>query len=1200
LRALPYVAFFLSGASSLIFQALWTRMLHHTFGATSVAMSSVLTAFMGGLGLGAHLFGKYVRRIRRPLLAYAACELGVALCAALLPPLVRSDGPMAAVNAGLRAALGESGPGFMLARFACVLPLLLVPTTLMGGTLPLLAQHFVAGTRSGQGAGAQVGALYALNTLGAVAGSLLGSFVLMPAIGVRATNWVAVAINAALGLFIVLLARREPAAASAERPAVEPVAATVPAAAWARSAVLVAFACSGACAMAYEVVWSRALSMAIGSSLQAFALILVTFLIGIAGGSALLSSLIGERRRARRHLLTLACAVPLLSLLALAPALVLSSAGLALGVWLLLCALIAVALRVSLGKLRQLAVFDPDLAGQAEDELAAKARRLLVFPAAIALFESVRFASHKSAFAGVSLHGYLPYITAAVVACLCVFLWLASALAERPWLQAAATQLFVAAATLVTCTFQDEIPYTFARLVSGVEDLPNQVGRVRFFMFFAASLCTLPATLGMGAMFPISLALYRSGARAVGEDVGRVYAANTLGSILGAWLPGFVLLPLFGMQRTLDAGIALNAATALLMLACARRLAGAGAQAQARASIDGSRALARASTAASTRTRSETALWLLSAGFSLFMLAVLCSESPPLRWNLGHMTLGAFRVSLAKSVLDVDSWGKADMIYYRDGVSTTVSVERWGRHLSLKNNGKVDASNGDDMPTQIMVAAYPLLLHTRGPRDLDVAIVGFGSGVTVGAALQFPVRHVEAMELERAVVEAAVDFFADVSHLPRRRDDFPYVDEPRLSLHNDDGRNFLASTPKRYDVIISEPSNPWITGVSDLFTVEHFRVTKRRLKPGGVYCQWVQLYEMSPENIKTIYRTFASQFRYVLAFAAEELSSDTILVGSDTPLPLDLRHVERALADTRVSAELERAYVHSAHDVWSRILFASREQVLQFAQLERRREGGRFVDELRATGAAACPPAECQRSAAPLNTDDNMLIELRAPADLIGFARYEGYLTLFYGLDWPYGGLAGRLAGVDTQADRARLALSLLAHGRKRQAQPFVAALDAGAGPEVELARETARLLLDQLPAPEPALQPPSPSLFLEPWVREAFDQAAQRAAEQYARAEYKAGLATMNGIPELLRRLSGPDFRFLYGLLLYRGADGDRDTLKRAVLELEDLIRKDELYARAHPELYYFLAKALDGAASFDKAARNMRVYVQRRLLPN
>src|SRR5207248_1962415 len=105
----------------------------------------------------------------------------------------------------------------------------------------------------------------------------------------------------------------------------------------------------------------------------------------------------------------------------------------------------------------------------------------------------------------------------------------------------------------------------------------------------------------------------------------------------------------------------------------------------------------------------------------------------PLSWNLTKMTLGVFRISLAKDVLDQETWGEPDLVYYRDGLATTVSVERWGRHYSLKNNGKVEASNGDDMPTQIMVAALPLLLHPRGARGLDLALIGLGSGVTAGA-----------------------------------------------------------------------------------------------------------------------------------------------------------------------------------------------------------------------------------------------------------------------------------------------------------------------------------------------------------------------------------------------------------------------------------------------------------------------------------
>jgi spermidine synthase len=270
---------------------------------------------------------------------------------------------------------------------------------------------------------------------------------------------------------------------------------------------------------------------------------------------------------------------------------------------------------------------------------------------------------------------------------------------------------------------------------------------VRFFMLFTAGMCTLPATLGMGAMFPLTLELWSQKANDVGRDVGTVYSANTVGSILGAWLPGFILLPRLGMETTLHAGMMLNAAVALGMSYAALRLGVA-------------RTWARALCSAAT-------------GLLILLLWLANTPSSPLAWNLSHMTLGAFRVSLAHDVLDPTIWGKGDLLYYRDGVSTTVSVERWGAHLSLKNNGKVDASNGDDMPTQIMVAAYPLLLHARGPKDLDVAIVGFGSGVTVGAALSFPVRHVDAMELEASVVDAASRFFGDVNHLPRKQSTFP-------------------------------------------------------------------------------------------------------------------------------------------------------------------------------------------------------------------------------------------------------------------------------------------------------------------------------------------------------------------------------------------------------------------------------------------
>ena len=165
---------------------------------------------------------------------------------------------------------------------------------------------------------------------------------------------------------------------------------------------------------------------------------------------------------------------------------------------------------------------------------------------------------------------------------------------------------------------------------------------------------------------------------------------------------------------------------------------------------------------------------------------------------------------------------RADLVYYRDGLSTTVSVEQWSEeHFSLKNNGKVDASTGDDMPTQISAGLLPLLLHPRAPAPhAKVALIGLASGVTAGAILQYPVERLDVVELEPAMPQAA-RFFNHVNNRP--------LQDPRLHLIADDGRNFLAAGTERYDVIINEPSNPWISGVSNLFTVEYFRIGRERL-----------------------------------------------------------------------------------------------------------------------------------------------------------------------------------------------------------------------------------------------------------------------------------------------------------------------------------------------------------------------------------
>ncbi|MCC7538023.1 MAG: fused MFS/spermidine synthase, partial [Deltaproteobacteria bacterium] len=202
MNLVAYLCFFLSGTSSLIFQAEWARMLHHVFGSTSIAISSVVSVFMGGLGLGSWLFGKYADRIKHPLMTYAAAEVGVAVCALVIPFLVANDGFLLDVNASLRESFGNNTYLFAFVRFLCIVPILLVPTTLMGSTLPLLARHFVQHETRRGNVGAGVGALYAINTTGALAGTFLGGFVYLPGVGLSASNVLAACINLGLAALI--------------------------------------------------------------------------------------------------------------------------------------------------------------------------------------------------------------------------------------------------------------------------------------------------------------------------------------------------------------------------------------------------------------------------------------------------------------------------------------------------------------------------------------------------------------------------------------------------------------------------------------------------------------------------------------------------------------------------------------------------------------------------------------------------------------------------------------------------------------------------------------------------------------------------------------------------------------------------------------------------------------------------------------
>jgi spermidine synthase len=304
------LCFFLSGFAALIYQTAWTRRFGFVFGTSELAIATVLAAYMLGLAAGAAAAGRLAPRLRRPVRAYGIVELGIALAALAVPLGIRATNVVYVSLFSTPGALpAEGGLAKALFYLAGSFAILLVPTGLMGATLPLLARHAVRRQRE---IGSHIGLLYAANTVGAVAGTVVTGFLLLPALGLQRTIEVAILVNALVFAAAVLLSRRAPptrvATASAGLDG-----------SWQRHTwVLPMMLVSGAVSFGYEVLWARLLGHLLGSSLYAFSTMLGTFLIGIALGAALAARIATEPARAARGLAWAQLGTAAFSLLAFA------------------------------------------------------------------------------------------------------------------------------------------------------------------------------------------------------------------------------------------------------------------------------------------------------------------------------------------------------------------------------------------------------------------------------------------------------------------------------------------------------------------------------------------------------------------------------------------------------------------------------------------------------------------------------------------------------------------------------------------------------------------------------------------------------------------------------------------------------------------------------------------------------------------
>jgi spermidine synthase len=235
---------------------------------------------------------------------------------------------------------------------------------------------------------------------------------------------------------------------------------------------------------------------------------------------------------------------------------------------------------------------------------------------------------------------------------------------------------------------------------------------------------------------------------------------------------------------------------------------------------------------------------------SALVVAMLAVFAALPAWDRQLLSSGAYKYSRDLDPETLDAMLRAgELEYYKEGAAGTVSVRRLAGARALAIDGKVDASNGGDMLTQRLLGLLPVLLH---PQPRDALVIGLGSGVTADAVLgSGELQQVDIVELSPEVVEASAYF---------TRENHDVLKNPRARLLVADGRSQLQLAAREYDVIVSEPSNPWMAGVAALFTSEFFEAVRARLRTGGVFCQWAHTYEISEADLRSIVRTFGSVF----------------------------------------------------------------------------------------------------------------------------------------------------------------------------------------------------------------------------------------------------------------------------------------------------------------------------------------------------
>lgn len=766
--------FLATGASGLIYQVVWQRYLLNIFGATLYSVSTVLSAFMGGLALGSWLFGARAAAFRKHLKVYAILEISIGITALLIPYLLKLLDPV------FIHAYRNFGSVFYLysaVRFLYIFIILLIPTTLMGATLPVLSQ-FVAPTGA-LGPGLRVGMLYTVNTIGAMLGAFLSGFYFLRWWGVNKTVLLAASINILAGIFALLLSRNFGVLGTLEgkriitntekvRRTKIPKLVGAPARPAPISWIYFAYFISGLVALGLEVTWSRALVFTFESlknTTYAFTAMLTTFLGGLALGSAAVTPFANRLRH--------------------------------------------------------------------------------------------------------------PFRTFSVL------------------------QIFIG----LVSTFSFFLLYFFAYSLGDnwIREFDSHPGQIRWnaavaLVFLRTAFVLLVPTFCMGVAFPVAVRAVTVGAGEVGSRVGRLYALNTVGAIIGAAATGFVLLPSLGIAKT------------ILLLSMLQMLTG-------------------------------------------IALAMRDPESTPVRravWcTLAILTAIIAWTRVPKPTIFQELTTTESMVHYAEGPLATVSVVQnsIGYRTIYVDNVGVAGTEPMLLTDQKSLAHVPMLF-LKNPRN--ALTVGFGSGGASFSYTLYPeLEHIDCVEITKTVPQAA-PYLKDSNRgvidnvslkdplavqttptsatkatsqtfpLWKDKTDTWVKSDPRYEIILDDARSYLRFTNRHYDVIATDCTDLRYKSNANLYDREYFTLTRERITDDGMVVVWMPLAGLSREAMRVALRTFYTVFPNMeVFFMNNQPTHYVLLIGTKAPLSVNLDQIAERLKRPQVAADLGEIHLANAEKLLS-------------------------------------------------------------------------------------------------------------------------------------------------------------------------------------------------------------------------------------------------------------------------------------------